>query len=437
MKLMKDESGQILALTVLSMTLLIACIALAVDVGVLFRAKRQAQIAADSAAIAGALENFYHGSANVTTKGQAAGAANGIPSADITMTVGPTDGYHTGTAYVEARVYQPTQTVFMDMFVGGNVNVSARAVAGIAFGQACMYALDPTSAGAFTVKGSTTVSAPNCGIQVDSSSSGAFCDQGAAKVDSPYINVVGGQSTGGKCGKNSGSPVYSGGDPANDPLDLAGPLPSGSPGPPAVPPACTSGGSGNTVSIGGRNPTVTSSTTIPSVGGVTCFSDANVTLSNVSLPAGIYVFENGVQISGNVSVTGGTMDIYQGSFANNNGNLNISAPTTGTYDGIAIMQPASNTTAQCQDNSIQHAINTSTCLQVQFGSSSATPPTGNLDGIIYAPTATVYLQDQGGGVQAAAVISYDIYVNSQLTITDNYSHAHPGTSPLSHVELVE
>ena len=424
MKLMKDESGQILALTVLSMTLLIACIALAVDVGVLFRAKRQAQIAADSAAIAGALENFYHGSANVTTKGQAAGAANGIPSADITMTVGPTDGYHTGTAYVEANVYQPTQTVFMDMFVGGKVNVSARAVAGIAFGQACMYALDPTSAGAFTVKGSTTVSAPNCGIQVDSSDSGAFCDQGAAKVDSPYINVVGGQSTSGKCGKNSGSPVYSGGDPANDPLDLTGPIPAT---------ACTTGGSGNTVSV----PTVTSATTIPSTAGVTCFSATNVTLSNVTLPAGIYVFENGVQISGNVTVTGGTMDIYQGSFANNNGNLNISAPTTGTYDGIAIMQPASDTTAACQDSSIKNKINTSTCLQVQFGSSSATPPAGNLDGIIYAPTATVYLQDQGGGVQAAAIISYDIYVNSQLTITDNYSHAHPGTSPLSHVELVE
>ncbi|MGA7859038.1 MAG: pilus assembly protein TadG-related protein [Terracidiphilus sp.] len=437
MKLMKDESGQILALTVLSMTLLIACIALAVDVGVLFRAKRQAQIAADAAAVAGAMENFYHGSANAVAVGQAAGAANGIPSGDVAIIVGPTDGYHTGTGYVEARVYQPTQTVFMDMFVGGNVNVSARAVAGIVFGQACMIALDPNNAGSLTVKGNTTVKATNCGIQVNSSSPSAFCDNGNAKIDSPYVNIVGGQSTKGNCGKNPGSPVYSGGDPENDPIDLTGPLPNGSPGPPAVPPACTTGGSGNTVSIGGNNPTVTSATTIPSVGGVTCFSDANVTLSNVTLPAGTYVFENGVNISGNVTVNGGTLDIYQGSFNNSNGNLDISAPTTGTYNGIAIMQPASNTTATCQDNSIKHAINTSTCLQVQFGSSSATPPAGNLDGIIYAPTATVYLQDQGGGVQAAAIISYDIYVNSQLSITDNYSHAHPGTSPLSHLQLVE
>ena len=97
MKLMKDESGQILALTVLSMTLLIACIALAVDVGVLFRAKRQAQIAADAAAVAGAMENFYHGSANAVAVGQAAGAANGIPSGDVAIIVGPRDGYHTGT----------------------------------------------------------------------------------------------------------------------------------------------------------------------------------------------------------------------------------------------------------------------------------------------------------------------------------------------------
>jgi hypothetical protein len=28
-------------------------------------------------------------------------------------------------------------------------------------------------------------------------------------------------------------------------------------------------------------------------------------------------------------------------------------------------------------------------------------------------------------------------VNSQLTLTDNYSHAHPATTPLKNVEMVE
>ena len=58
---LKDESGQVLVLSLLSVMLLMAFLALAIDVGVLFRARRNMQIAADAAAVAGALDYKYNG----------------------------------------------------------------------------------------------------------------------------------------------------------------------------------------------------------------------------------------------------------------------------------------------------------------------------------------------------------------------------------------
>ena len=54
---------------------------------------------------------------------------------------------------------------------------------------------------------------------------------------------------------------------------------------------------------------------------------------------------------------------------------------------------------------MQPASNTTTPLQVQFGSNNEV-----LDGMIYAPGTQVYLQDNGGGVTATGVIcKHDVY----------------------------
>ena len=62
MRFVKDESGQALVMTAVSMSLLMGFLALAVDVGMLFRERRQMQIAADAAAAAAALDLKYNGS---------------------------------------------------------------------------------------------------------------------------------------------------------------------------------------------------------------------------------------------------------------------------------------------------------------------------------------------------------------------------------------
>ena len=49
---LRDESGQALVVTALVVPIMVGCIALAVDMGVLYHEKRNLQIAADAAALA-------------------------------------------------------------------------------------------------------------------------------------------------------------------------------------------------------------------------------------------------------------------------------------------------------------------------------------------------------------------------------------------------
>ena len=85
------------------------------------------------------------------------------------------------------------------------------------------------------------------------------------------------------------------------------------------------------------------------------------------------------------------------------------------------MQPASN----------------SSQIQVQFGSSY-----GTFDGIIFAPTAQLYLQDSGGDKSGGVTLTTDVIVNTfydkTATLTINsYTTAFGSSSPLTAVALVE
>lgn len=425
MKISEGERGQILAMTVLAMTMLLGFVALAVDVGLLFREKRTAQIAADSAAIAAAMNYQYKGSSYATAAADAAAAANGFTNtADVVVTPSPTDGYHTGTGYIEVDIVHSTQTTLMGMFGFPTVTVGARAVAGTIGGPACMYVTDPTDSDTFYIKGKGTVTAPACGIQVNSTSLNATCNQGAAQVNAPYMHIVGGQDVGGPCKSTPKTPISTGVAPVGDPFDnFTGPTSTSQ---------CTTNNVGMDAS-GNLTGTITG----PGAGNTACYTfsttskgktkPAAVNLSAATLGPGTYVFMSGVNLSGTVTVNSGTLDIEQGTFSQGNAQLSITAPASKSnpYNGIALMQPSTNTTASSCDTSAP-------CLQIQFGSGNE-----NLNGIIYAPTSEVYMQDEGGGVQAAGLVAYQLYVNSSLDLTDSYNDANPGTTPLVKVALVE
>ena len=68
-----NESGQVIILTALFMTVLLGFLALAIDVAMLFRARRNVQIAADAAAIGATMDYYYNGSVSAA---QTAGKAD-------------------------------------------------------------------------------------------------------------------------------------------------------------------------------------------------------------------------------------------------------------------------------------------------------------------------------------------------------------------------
>ncbi len=470
MRIREDESGQMLVMTALSLTILLGFVALAVDVGLLFRAQRNVQIAADAAAIAAALNYQYSSGINYNpvNAADAAAAQNGITNASyVTVNNGPLNGYHLGTGYWEVIISQPNPTYFMKVFGFNTLNVAARSVAGTVPSPACIYVLDPTDPNTLILQGNTTIQTPNCGIQVNSNSPSAVCVTGGSSyVNAPYIQTVGGQSGAGNCkGTPSGTTITSGASPMQDPLFNL--LPPGQIGPTTYPPVYPGPppssvcGSGNT--WGGTS--VTPSTVLPPPNtftpvlggnsvGIICFSSPGVlldgkTAGTLNLGTGttdpstglitgnnvVYLFENGVTLQGTVNVYA-TMDNYQGTFQQGNTALSVYAPAglTYPYNGIGIMQPESNTTGQCSSS----GGGTTPCLQIQFGSSGNGTPLGNLDGLIYAPDSEVYMQDNGGGSVVTGIIAYTLFEKSStLNVTSSYNTAHPSTTPLSTVAMVE
>jgi Flp pilus assembly protein TadG len=411
MKFLRNENGQTLVLTALCMTAMLGFMALALDVGLLFRARRNMQTAADSAAIAGAQDYMWNASTTTArTQAKNASIANGYTDgasgAVVTVNIPPTSGPNTGSAgFVEAIVSQPVSTVFMGMFSRSSVNVSARAVAATpSGGTACIWLMAP-SGPALDLQGKYIINAPNCGIYVNSNTDDAMSVTGnAGTVNATFLNVVGNSSL--KHNTKPTSATMNAGTRKDPWGNLQGPDPATD---------CTAA---NTVT----QATVTAANLKAPVNGVVCFGATNATLSaGLALPGGaVYVAENGVTIGGDMTIgttsNGATLDVYAGTFNQKNSVLSINAPTSGTYNGIALMQPASNTND----------------LQVQFGSGNQV-----LSGYIYAPGAEVYLQDHGGGITATGIVAASMFDKASTINIPSYDAANPTTTPNRVITLVE
>jgi hypothetical protein len=325
-------------------------------------------------------------------------------------------GPNAGTAgFFEAIVSAPNPTFFIQAVSGGNsVTVAARAVAGTpSNSNDCIYIANPLAKDVFHLQGSSaTVNAINCNIYVNSKDPSAIKVTGnSSTVNAGTFDVVGGLSG----HQTSPTPVTTSSPAQSDPLgNLAGPIP---------PDACTTTSALTAVSAGAA---------VTTAGGVVCSTNA-VTLNNGVMMSGstggtVYVFENGVTIPTGATVTfgsgscgsatsGAVMDMCSGTLSQaSNSILNSFAPTAGTYNGVSIPQPLSNT-AQ---------------LQVQFGSNNET-----LDGMIYAPGAEVFLQDNGGGVTASGVFAETMFIKSSPLTIPSYSAANASTTPLRIVSMVE
>lgn len=461
MKILRDEKGQMLILTVLSMTVLLGVLAFATDIGVLFRARRNLQIVADAAATAGALD-LKSGGTTTVVKADATTVADqnltafnySTSTATVTINTPPLYGYHESGIYVEAIVTTPNPTFFMNLFGFHSMNVTARAVAGVVNNNNnCMYVLyNGTTSPALTIQGAATIQTSTggktCGIQ----DNGNISVIGSGNtINAAYVDVAGTQPTNGNgSGTMTNTTTNFGTGQVQDPFGNI--ITDGEPS--AYPtPTCSTTIAGNSYS--GTYGTASSSASSTTV---VCFTGTNVNIGGATLNNGVFLFENGVYIPNGTTTTinNGTLDVYGGYYqqgsstggGSNTSILNIIAPQNSSWNnGIALMVPATNVSYpnsstypgntiytdnySCSGGGASGANAYQNVLQVQWGSSGQT-----FQGWIYAPTATVSLQDQGGGVTYTGLVSGSVCLNGTMNFP-SYDNQFPQYSPLRTVALVE
>jgi Flp pilus assembly protein TadG len=419
MKMFLNQDGQTLVLTALCMTCFMGFMALAIDVGLLFNARRKLQTAADAAATAAAvrylsLYNANNGnqSAEIITANAAgtdAGQTN-APGASVAVAVNTNAGSpanHRGcvatNCYFEAILTQSNSTTFYGTFFSlwqgqsaSPFTVKARAVAGTPnASDFCIYLTDETGS-AYDANGNYRINASTCGIYVNSKSSSAMTGRGASgRVDVTEVAAVG-STSGYTANFPSTTQLVGNVTPATIPFSwITKPTPTG----------CVAPSGGKLT--GNVNPG--------------CYS-GTVAIQDVVMQPGLYIFTGNVTIkNSNVTGNGVTLDIDSGTFTMDpgNGTLSLTAPATGDgtggtgIGGVVIYQPPSNS----------HGIS------LQAGHSITT-----LTGFIYAPKSQISVQDNGGSVSVGGLVVDSIASGPSPVNVTGYT---PSTTALKVVTLVE
>ena len=416
-----DDRGQALILSALCLSLMMGFLAFALDVGLLFVAKRNLQGAADSAAIAGAAElNF----GDYAAAAQAASAQNGFTNGSngVAVSVNPSGtsipsplygAYKNQPGYLEVIVSQSVSTYFMRVFGFNSVTVSARAVGALGSSRNCVYILG-TTGDSLSLSNNAQLSATSCGIIDDSSSSSAVSVSGGSNVTAASVGVVGGTST-----DNSGSKITPGAVTGialvSDPLAFLQP-PAYSASSCGSDPLTHYGNGGSSYAVGpGSGYSTTQS------GNTVCYTSLSLGVNNdtVTLNPGIYV------ITGAMSFASGTIPGGQGvtfylvgtaslSIANG-AKLDISAPTSGSYDGILFYQDRSDTQA----------------ASIQGGANST------LTGILYFPDAALTIGNGTSSTFYAPIVAKTLTIGGGSSLVDDdYASLNPST-PLTSARMVE
>lgn len=417
--ILRDEQGQTLVLAALCFTVLIGMLGLATDVGMLFIAKRNLQIAADIAAVAGAAELNY---GDYTSAAQAAAAQNGFTNGSngVTVAVNPSGtatpsplyGPYVGQAgYLEVLITQTKPTFFMKVLHWSSVPVSAHAVAAQGRNPNCIYLL-ATSGTSLSMSNAGKLSAPACGILDDSSSSTAISVVGGASLAVSTIGMVGGDAT------NNGGTItpaaVSGIAPFSDPLAYLAP-PAYTASSCGSDPLTHYGNGGSSYSVG---PGSAYSTT--QSGNLVCYSSLTlgVNADTVTLNPGIYVITGAMTFASGTVLGGTGVTFYlTGSGSLNIGNgatFNLSAPTSGTYDGILFYQDRADTATAA----------------IQGGATSV------LNGILYFPDAALSIGNGTSSTFATPIIANSLTIVGGSTFTDNDYSSVNSSSPLTSPKLV-
>jgi hypothetical protein len=181
-RLLRDERGQVLPLVALAIVALFSMAGLAVDAGQWYHQQRLQQTAADSAAMAGAIELLYETTqvpATVLARARADSAINGFADGSNNITVAaPITSFGTGTNNaVTATITNTAEPVFLSSvasMVGFHLVTTATAAIITGSGQngSCVVSLSQTNQ--FKGPGGSGLITAPCGVSGNDGVTGNF-----------------------------------------------------------------------------------------------------------------------------------------------------------------------------------------------------------------------------------------------------------------------
>lgn len=418
------ERGSVIIFAAVTLTVLLGFGGLALDFGRAAAEHRQAQNAADAAAQAAAYE-IYAGSleSTATTVADQMLPTYGYSTSNLSAlryldSSGASTTMASSVTYVQTVVTKSIPTTIMGMFGLSTMSVAADAEVMVNSGNGdCAFCLLSSTKG-LTSSGNTTISVTNGDIWINDASSGAVTVSGNTSLTATQTNIV---------ASGSGAIVGSGTTTFTPPATLgASPVPD--PLANVPPPAVTAAGSvaSGSCSLSGTRLTVSGSVNCTINPGIY----AAVTLSGsgtLTFNPGTYVFTGGIIISGTWKFAGSGVTLYltcSGYSATNtqpckgsagagltwsgSTTYQITAPTSGTYKGLAIYYDRTNT------------------QRITLSGST----TDNLTGTIYAKSAAATISGTFGVGQLNSRIILDSAttsggptVNLQFDSAQNYSAA--------------
>ena len=342
----RTERGSILILTALSMVSLLGMIALVLDGSRIYEERNRLSSAADAAVRSAALERRRDPNANLMAFANRELALHSIDPAttSVVLSSPPTTGPFAGrSGYLEATVSRTSATMFASILGVVSMTSTVRAVAGTTSSPYCMITLAPVGSSRYGLSlGNSTLSMPTCAIGVAGDLEGHNPN---STIAASAVTIGAGYCTG-SCSKMGTVTVNA--PPPLDPFE--GQMAAISHGACAAAPATG---------------------IIPSGA---CYSILNVTGTR-TLAAGTTYFTGPITLGNNATLTGSGVTLVLDNGASiaggNHNTVRLSAPTTGTYPGVVIYQPASNTNPTALQNN----------------------STVDLDGAVYMPTADFSAQN--------------------------------------------
>lgn len=383
-RIWSDVRGNAMMLTALALPVMIGAAGLGVHALQLSHVKRELQREADSAALAGAY-SLYQSQGNTAATAQANKALTQnalVPGATATVTPGSyTSGGTTYTSAMYVKLVSTQATPLMGLFGRSSSDVSAEARAAvISDGKVCFLAKESGNNTGITFAGNSTLDL-GCGAGTNSIASNAVNVNGQPTVRVSPIVAMGGIPSSTAYG--SGTVLMANHAALTDPFAGMSLDPSSSD---VSNGKCKNGSNWNVISVASGT-TVDSSSGSPYAPG--CYGTISVQ-GTLTLQPGTYYLANGannaglqVGAQGHLICTGCTFVLtstgnnYATMDINGGAEVDISAPTSGTYSGITIYRDS-------------RAAASNQCCQINGNSNSS------LSGAFYFPNDTLTFNGTAG-----------------------------------------